>query len=314
MSVLHIRSGRNRPDLVPVLADFEAATGIRVAYEKVYHRDVGARSRAEAGRPTADVLITNSRIALEGLRDHDVFVRRPPAIADALGPDLRAPDFAWVAFTAWPRVAMVHLGVLPDPAGWPRGLEDLAAPAWRGRVACAAMVEMTTVSQFASLAVARDLAFVGGLLDRLVANGLRILPSNLATREALVREPLALGLANASNVHVFRGEGHPVAEAWLDQEEGGLGTAVEAHAVAVLRGTPRATEAGLFVDWLLSVPVQEELARRYGETPVNPLATCGTVRPLAAIRATPAPLPDLMAAIPAVEDLLRRKGFDVRAT
>ena len=47
---------------------------------------------------------------------------------------------------------------------------------------------------------------------------------------------------------------------------------------------------------------------------MNPLATCGTVRPLAAICATPAHLPDLMAAIPAVEDLLRRKGFDVRAT
>lgn len=307
-----VRSGRNRPELAPVLARFEATTGTRVVLEKVYHRDVGAQTVAEAGRPRADVLVTNSRIAVETIRPHRVFEPYRPAIADALDADLRADDFGWVAFTAWPRTAMVHVDAMPDPGAWPRRLEDLADAALRGRVGCASMVEMTTVAQFASLLVARGAAWVESLLDRLLGNGLRVFRSNLATREALVREPLAVALANASNVHVFRADGHRVATAWLDQGEDEVGTCVEAHVVAVLRGAAHPAEARALVEFLLARETQEELARRYGETPVHPEARCEDVRALAKIRRTAAPLPALLAALPATEALLRRKGLDVR--
>lgn len=313
MRELFLRSGRNRPDLSPAYASFEAATGIRVVAEKVYHRDVARRCVEEAGRPAADVLVTNSRVAVEGVRAHGVFLPHRNAVADALPADLRAPDGAWVAFTAWPRTAMVNTAVLPDPATWPRRLDDLTTPAWRGRAACAALVEMTTVTQFAGLAVARGAAHAEDLVARLVANGLRVFPSNLTTREALVREGLGAALANASNVHVFRGEGHAVADAWLDQGAGEVGTSVEAHVVAVLAGTPREAEARAFVDHLLSPAVQADLARRYGETPVHPDVRVEGVRPLASIRATDAPLRDVMAVLPATEAMLRRHGFDVRA-
>lgn len=306
-----VRSGRNRPDLTPVYAHFEQATGIRVVVEKVYHRDVGARTLEEAGRPHADVLLTNSRIAIEELRGHGVFEPVRTAVAEALDADLRAEDFGWVAFTAWPRTAMVNLDVLPDPARWPRRLEDLATPAFAGRVGCASMVETTTVAQFASLVVARGEAWVRALLERLVAHGLRVYRSNLDTREALAREPLAVALANASNVHVFRAAGHRVADAWLDQAEGEVGTCVEAHTVAVLRGAAHPEPARAFVEFLLARETQEELARRYGETPVHPDARCDGVRPLAEIRRTAAPLAAVRAALATTEALLRRAGFDV---
>ena len=96
--------------------------------------------------------------------------------------------------------------------------------------------EETTVSQWSAIRAARGDDFAWHLLDRLRANGLRTYGSNKATREALVREGNAIALVNSSNYHVFLMEGNPVGESWLDQEPGGLGTHVEAHVVAVVKG------------------------------------------------------------------------------
>jgi iron(III) transport system substrate-binding protein len=191
-------------------------------------------------------------------------------------------------------------------------LEDFATPLYRGSVACASIVEMTTVAQFAALRVARGDAYAEGLIDRLLSNGLRIYTSNLNTREALAREDLAVALANSSNVHVFALEGNPVGEAWLDQEDGGLGTHVEAHTVAVLKHCKHPESARDFVDFLLTPEVQGMLARLYGETPVNPKTEHGWVRPLAEIRRMQAPLHKVATCLHSTRELLRTKGFEVR--
>jgi ABC-type Fe3+ transport system substrate-binding protein len=95
----------------------------------------------------------------------------------------------------------------------------------------------------------------------------------------LVSDDLVAALANSSNVHVFHLEGNPVGETWLDQEDGGLGTHVEAHTVAVIKGCKHRQSARDFIDFLLTPEVQGMLARLYGETPVNPKADHGRVRP-----------------------------------
>src|SRR5262249_5345099 len=141
--------------------------------------------------------------------------------------------------------------------------------------------------------------------------GLRIYKSNLFTREALAREDMAAALANSSNVHVFYLEGNAVGEAWLDQEEGGDGTHVEAHTVAVLKDCKHPEAARNFVDFLLTPEVQSMLARLYGETPVNPKAEHGWVRPLAKIRRMDAPLAKVAACMQSTVQLLRSKGFEV---
>ncbi len=141
---------------------------------------------------------------------------------------------------------------------------------------------------------------------------MRIYPSNLRTREALARERKAVAVANSSNIHVFYLEGNPVAEAWLDQGRGGLGTHVEAHTVAVLAGAKHPGEARAFVDFLLSNEIQTLLARLFGETPVNPAAEHGPVRPLAQITRMEAPLPQVANLMESTVTLLRDKGFDVR--
>jgi iron(III) transport system substrate-binding protein len=309
---LVVYSGRNRPDLAPVYRLFEQLTGTPVRVEKIYHWDVEQQLIAQHAAPRADVLVTNSQLALEMVRHTGVFEPYPAPIAREYPKWLRAPDYSWLSFTAWPRVAMINRRVLgDDTVSWPARLEDLCDARYRDRVGCASLVEATTVAQFAGLRIARGDAYVEHLLDRLRANGLRIFHSNLDTREALVREDLAAALANSSNVHVFHLEGNAVGEAWLDQEEDGVGTHVEAHTVAVLKGCKDPERARDFVDFLLSAEIQSLLARLYGETPVNASADHGWVRPLSGIGRTAAPIGKVAACMRSTVDLLRAKGFDL---
>ena len=307
MRELVVYSGRNRPDLTPVYRLYERLTDTSVRVEKVYHLDAEERVIEERNDPQADVLLTNSQLALELVRDAGVFEPYESPVAREYADWLRAPDFAWLSFTAWPRVAMVNR----RHEGQPTRLEDFASPGYRDKVACASLVEMTTVAQFAALRVARGTEYTEDLLNRLVANGLRIYKSNLLTREALAKEDLAAALANSSNVHVFYLEGNPVSEAWLDQEDGGLGTHVEAHTVAVVKGCKHPEAARDFIDFLLTPEIQSMLARLYGETPVNPRAEHGWVRPLASIRRMDAPLAKVAACMESTLELLRAKGFEV---
>ena len=196
---LKIYSGRNRPDLVPVYRLFERLTDTSVEVEKVYHWDVESRVVDERADPRADILLTNSQLALQLIHDAGVFepYRAPVAVAY---PDwLRAADYSRLSFTAWPRVAMINRLILgDDPQRWPLRLEDFARPEFKGKLACASMAEATTIAQFAAIRVARGDVYPHDLLDRLCANDLRIYRSNLDTRQALDRENITAALANSS--------------------------------------------------------------------------------------------------------------------
>lgn len=306
---LRVYSGRNRPDLTPIYRMFEALTDIAVDVEMIYHLDVERRLIDERSDPRADVLVTNSQVAVEAVRHTGVFDPYRAEVARAYDDWLRAPDFAWLSFTAWPRSAMINRRVLPDPSRWPTTLEDLADERLRGKISMATTNEETTVSQVSAIRAALGDDHAWRLIDRLLANGLRMYESNKATREALVRDANAVALVNSSNYHVFLMEGNPVGEAWLDQENGGLGTHVEAHVVAVVKGAKHPDAARSFVDFLLSADTQTLLARMFGETPVNPKAVTGSVRPLADIRRTPVPLARITELRDSTRAQLAKKGF-----
>lgn len=307
---LRVYSGRNRPDLTPIYRLFEALTDTRVQVEMIYHLDAEKRLLAERADPQADVLVTNSQVAVEAVRDTGIFDPYRARVAQGYDEWLRAPDYAWLSFAAWPRSAMINRRVLPDPATWPTSLEELASSkALRGKIAVATTNEETTVSQISSIRAAKGDEYAWGLVDRLLANGLRTYESNKATREGLVRDANAVALVNSSNYHVFLMEGNPVGEAWLDQQDGALGTHVEAHVVAIVKGAPHGEEARAFVDFLLSPDTQTLLARMFGETPVNPDALTGPVRPLAKIRRTDASLAKITALRDSTRAYLARKGF-----
>jgi ABC-type Fe3+ transport system substrate-binding protein len=79
----------------------------------------------------------------------------------------------------------------------------------------------------------------------------------------------------------------------------------------VLSGARNPEAARAFIDFLLSRDIQELLARMYGETPVNPAAATGWVRPLDRIRRIPASLPQIGERLASTVAALRQRGFDM---
>jgi iron(III) transport system substrate-binding protein len=306
---LRIYSGRNRPDLTPIYRLFEGLTGVQCEVEMIYHLDVEQRLLGERNAPRADVLVTNSQVAVEAVRESGIFEPYRAEVARDYDDWLRAPDFSWLSFTAWPRAAMINRRVLADRSSWPATLEELASERFRGKISMATTNEETTVSHWSAIRASKGDEYAWRLVDRLRANGLRTYESNKATREGLIKDGNAVALVNSSNIHVFLMEGNPVDEAWLDQEEGGLGTPVEAHVVALVKGARHPDAARAFIDFLLEAGTQTLLARMFGETPVNPAAVTGPVRPLAQIRRTPASIAQIAALRDSTRDHLNRNGF-----
>jgi iron(III) transport system substrate-binding protein len=310
--VLKIYSGRTKPDLSPVYMIWEELTGMRIDLTVMSHFDVMARIVAERSDPQADLMVTNTNVEPEIARASGVFDPYKAPVAQEYPDWLRAPDYSWMSFTAWPRTAMINWAVLGrDQAKWPKKLEDLAEPEFRGKVVIASIQESIVTTYFAALRAAKGDEWTGKMIDRILDNGARIYHSHVETRNALIREGYGVALVNSSNNSTFLMQGHAVGEAWLDQDPDGIGTYIDSHTTAVLRGGHQPEAARHFIDFLLSKEIQELLARLYGEVPVNPVAMPGWVRPIAGVRRIAASGEQVAARFKDTQAFMRAKGFDM---
>src|SRR5436190_10496737 len=310
--VLKVLSGRNRPDLTPVYKMWEQLSGMKVDLTKISHLDVMEKLVSQKGDPQYDLMVTNTMAEPEIARASGIFDPYRAKVATEYAEWLRAPDYAWLSITAWPRTAMVNWAALGrDPSRWPKRFEDLADPLFKDKVLMSSIQESIVTSYFAAMRIAKGDDWTNKVIDRVLDNGMRLYKSHAQERNALVREGYGVALVNSSNAHVFFLEGNAVGEAWLDQEEGGLGTLVETHTIAVVKGARNPAAARSFVDFVLSKEIQEMLARIYGEGPVNPAANAGAVRPVSAIRRINATPDQIAGRFKDTQKFLTAKGFNM---
>jgi iron(III) transport system substrate-binding protein len=172
--------------------------------------------------------------------------------------------------------------------------------------------ESIVTSYFAAMRIAKGDDWTSKMIDRAFDNGMRLYKSHAQERNALIRQGYGIGLVNSSNCHVFFLEGNAVSEAWLDQGPDGIGTWVDAHTVAVVKGGKNPTAARSFIDFVLSKEIQELLARLYGEAPVNPAAQGGGwVKPVHDIKRIQASSSQVAARFHDTQKWLTDKGFNM---
>jgi iron(III) transport system substrate-binding protein len=310
--VLKILSGRNRPDLTPVYKMWEQLTGMRVDLTKLSHLDAMEKLVEQKNDPQYDMMVTNTMAEPEVVRPSGVFEPYRAKVATQYADWLRAPDYGWMAISAWPRTAMVNWATMGrDQSKWPKRIEDLADPRFKDKVLMSSIQESIVTSYFTAMRIAKGDEYTGKLIDRLFDNGMRLYKSHAQERNALIREGYGVGLVNSSNAHVFFLEGNAVGEAWLDQEEGGLGTLVEGHTIGVVKGGKNPDAARNFIDFILSKEIQEMLARLYGEAPVNPAAVVCGVRGVANIRRMKATTLEIASRFKDTQKFLVDRGFNM---
>jgi iron(III) transport system substrate-binding protein len=311
--VLKILSGRNRPDLTPVYKMWEQLTGMKVDLTKISHLDAMEKLIHEKNDPQYDLMVTNTMAEPEIARSAGIFEPYRAKVATQYAEWLRAPDYTWLSITAWPRTAMINWATMGrDPSKWPKRFEDLGDPKFKDKVLMSSIQESIVTSYFAAMRVAKGDDYTTKVIDRAFDNGMRLYKSHAQERNALVREGYGIALVNSSNAHVFFLEGNGVGEAWLDQEEGGLGTLVESHTVGVVKKGKNPDAARSFIDFILSKEIQEMLARLYGEAPVNPDANvAGMVRTAGQIRRINATPAQIAARFKDTQKYLTDKGFNM---
>lgn len=311
--VLKVLSGRNRPDLTPVYKMWEQSSGMKVDFTRLSHLDAMDRLIHEKNDPQFDLMVTNTMAEPEMARPEGIFEPYRAQVATQYADWLRAPDYSWMAISAWPRTAMINLSTMGrDPSKWPKRFEDLADPQFKDKVLMSSIQESIVTAYFGAMRMAKGDAYTSKMIDAAFDNGMRLYKSHAQERNALIREGYGVGLVNSSNCHVFFLEGNNVAEAWLDQEPGGLGTWVEAHTVGVVKGGKNPAAARSFIDFILSKEVQEILVRLYGESPVNPKAsTGGWVRTASEIRRINANPFEVAKRFKDTQKFLVEKGFNM---
>lgn len=266
-----------------ILKEAEAAIGQKVVavFDAEAAKTVGLERRlvAEKARPRADVFWNSEYLRTHRLDRQGLLAPTAVDVSYALPAELVTRHS--VGFGIRGRVFAVHTPAVPE-ADYPRRLEDLLNPRWKGKVAIARPLFGTTSTHFAALHAQWGAARFTAFLKALKANGVMILPGNGDVRDAVVAGRAVVGLTDTDDAIGALRRKQPLAMVFPDQQaEGMFGIYMTLAQVA---GGPNAAGAKQLVDYLASEKTERRLIELGAvQLPVRPrlpmAPEMGTTRP-----------------------------------
>jgi iron(III) transport system substrate-binding protein len=256
----------------PILQDFERATGIRVLakYDVESTKTVGLVNAIiqEQQRPRCDVFWNNE--IMHTLRLQKLGLLEPYACpaAENFPAEYRAADGAWYGLAARVRVLLVNTDLVP-PGERPTSIAALADERWKGRAGIAKPLFGTTATHAAVL-----FAVWGEDRARLfflrVKQNAQVLSGNRHVAAAVGRGELAFGLTDTDDAMAEKDRGAPVELIYPDQGDAGEGALFIPNSLALVKGRGPSAAARRLIDYLLSPPVETQLAEgRSAQFPLN---------------------------------------------
>jgi iron(III) transport system substrate-binding protein len=259
----------------PVLDDYEQQSSVAILakYDVESTKTVGLVSAIiqERNRPRCDVFWNNEilhtlRLEKEGLlAPLDV-----PELADWPN-QFRSPTKTWHGLAARARVIIVNTKSVPE-SDWPRSIEALADPKWKGKCGLAKPLFGTTATHAAVLFAAwgNDRA---EKFFRDVKQNAQVLSGNKQVALAVAGGQLAWGITDTDDAIIEKEQGQKVEIIFPDQGEGQIGCLLIPNTIAVVKNSPHADEARQLAAWLLDPAnkVEERLAAGpSAQIPVHP--------------------------------------------
>jgi iron(III) transport system substrate-binding protein len=253
--VLYTAHAQDALDLL--VPRFERETGIRAEVIQAGSGEVVQRLRAERERPRCDVVFGIAGDQLEGVSD--LLADCAPREADRLVPAFQVGT-RWRPYTALLVVLLVNTQALAaPPAGW----ADLARPDLQGQVSSArADTSGSAYMQLRAVLAAfgeRGWEVYGGLLRNTT-----FAASSSMVPQAVSAGEVAVGITLEDSALRYVKSGAPVKIVYPVE-----GTVAAPDGIALAAGAPHPGEAAVFIDWALSAPVQELLARELGRRSVR---------------------------------------------
>lgn len=301
--------------IAPVVAAFTAASGDTVRVEFVADNLVKRLTSEGEGSP-ADVLLTIGLDKTTQLVRHGLTQPLASAVLDAAVPaNLRGGDGQWAALAVRPRVVMTR----KDSAVGPIDYEDLAGPAWRGRLCMRSPLHQNNIALIA--------AFLAQHGADATEAWLRGLKANLARKpagkdndviRAIAEGGCAIGIGNTVALAQLRdGRDGDDWRVWAEQVRAvptafrGGGTHVNLTAVAIARHAPHRAAAQRFVEFLATPAAQTVFAAAELEYPVVAAAErAPIVNDIGVFAADALPIDVIATHQQAAVALVKKVGFD----
>jgi iron(III) transport system substrate-binding protein len=238
---------------------FEKETGIKIDLVKAGSGDIIKRVKAEAAAPKADVIWS---IGAETLEDNkDLLAPYTPKESAALNPAYKASP-EWIPYTGILAVFAVNTKQL-QPAEYPKSWKDLADPKWKGKISSArADTSGSSFQQLATVLIAYGND--GWNVYKGILGNMALSDSSGAVVRFVNDGEAAVGVTLEDNALEYVRNGGNVAIVYPED-----GTSTVADGIAAVKGGPNPETGKIFIDWLLSKPVQELLVEKIGRRSVR---------------------------------------------
>lgn len=269
-NALHIYSGRHY-GVEKAFEEFEDETGIEVEFLVGNDSELRERIAAEGEETVADVYITVDAGNLAAAAAQGLFQPIESTVLDeAIPSELRDPDGLWYGLTIRART-VVYSTERMSLDEVPTTYEELADPAWKGRVCMRVSTNVYQQSLVASLIAVHGeeeaLRIVQGWADNA-----EIVSNDVLLLESIADGVCDVGLAN----HYYLGRkleedpDFPVGLVWANQQDRGVH--VNTSGGGVTKYSKHPAEAQQLLEWL-ATDGQSVLVDANHEYPANPAAT-----------------------------------------
>lgn len=254
----------------PILKTFTAKTGIRVRakYDTEAAKTTGLVSTIieERARPRCDVFWNNEILRTIQLQKKGLIEPYVSPNAASIPPAFKDPAGNWTGFAARMRVLAYNPKLLSHA---PDKLEDLADPAWSGKLAMAYPLFGTTSSHGAVLFSEWGPDRAKLYFTALKKNDVRIVEGNMTACRMVADGEIAMALTDSDDANLLIGEGKPIKIVFLDHN--GQGSLVIPNTLALIKGGPNPEAARKLIDYLLSPEVELALSRSpSAQIPLHP--------------------------------------------
>ena len=262
---LTIYSGRSESLVGPIITQFEAASGIKVAVRWGSTAELAATLLEEGERSPADLFFAQDPGGLGAVAN--LLTTLPDQVLEQVPQGFRGPQGRWVGISGRARVVVYNTDQL-TPQDLPADIWDFTAPPWKGRLGWA-----PTNASFQTMVSAMRASWgeikTRQWLEGIQANSPVVYDNNTAIVAAVAAGEVEAGFVNHYYLYRFlQEEGDDFPARNYFQPGGGPGSLVMVSGAGILETSQNREAAVKFLEFLLSPVAQQYFTTQTYEYPV----------------------------------------------
>ncbi|MBI5157822.1 MAG: iron ABC transporter substrate-binding protein [Acidimicrobiia bacterium] len=307
-ATLTIYSGRSEELVGPLLARFEAETGVAIEVRYASSTDLAATLREEGSSSPADVFFAQDPASLGAVAEADMFRVLAPSIRALVPERFSDRDGLWVGVSGRSRV-LVYDSTSLDPADLPADADDLLDPVWRGRIGIAPS-NASFLAFVAAMILDRGEDATAEWLAGLAANDPQIFSGNSPIVTEVNNGTVAIGLVNHYYLLGLIADQGSATAANHFFPNAGPESLVMPAGVGILTTTDSLGAAEQFVEFLLTAESQQYFAEETFEYPlIDGVEAPASLPPLDTLAHPDLDLSDLATVLDLATDLVAAAGL-----